>query len=65
MRLRNIFSAMPVRVRIINIDCPVCKAAGRVDSRPPFRKKICAECGGTVKVLALRREQLLKAKERA
>jgi len=41
-------------------DCSVCRATGRVDSRLPFRKKICGECGGTGKVSAARREQLLK-----
>jgi hypothetical protein len=31
-----------------------------VQSRLPFRKKICGECGGTGKVTALWREQLLR-----
>jgi hypothetical protein len=31
-----------------------------LQSRLPFRKKICGECGGTGKVTALRREQLLR-----
>jgi len=30
-------------------DCPICKATGRLQSRLPFRKKICGECGGTGK----------------
>jgi DnaJ-class molecular chaperone len=51
---------VPVSVKTINTDCPICKATGRVDSRLPFRKKICNECGGTGKISALRREQLLK-----
>jgi DnaJ-class molecular chaperone len=51
---------MPVSVKTINTDCPICKATGRVQSRLPFRKKICAECSGTGKVTALRREQLLR-----
>jgi DnaJ-class molecular chaperone len=33
-------------------DCPICKATGRVQSRLPFRKKICGECGGTGKQLS-------------
>src|SRR5262245_11152856 len=47
-------------------DCPTCKATGRVESRLPFRQKVCPQCGGTGHVSLMRREQLLKrVKERA
>jgi DnaJ-class molecular chaperone len=51
---------MPIDGKIINTDCPVCKATGRIDSRLPFRKKDCGECGGTGKIAALRRKVLIR-----
>jgi len=41
-------------------DCPTCHATGRVESRLPFRQKLCDACGGSGRVKPGRREQLLK-----
>jgi Domain of unknown function (DUF1989) len=57
-----IFSGMASNAHTINPlhDCPTCKATGRVESRPPFRERVCPECSGTGHVTLQRREQLLK-----
>ena len=49
-------------------DCPTCRATGRVESRLPFRQKICEDCGGKARITPARRDQILnrlKKQERA
>jgi hypothetical protein len=62
-------AAMPRKVHSVDQldDCPVCQATGRVESRLPFRTKVCEACGGRARITAERRQALLKrmAKERA
>jgi len=41
-------------------DCPTCRATGRVDSRLPFRQKVCVDCGGKARIAPAKREQILK-----
>ena len=41
-------------------DCPTCRATGRVDSRLPFRQKVCDDCGGRARITLAKREQIFK-----
>jgi len=41
-------------------DCPTCRAKGRVESRLPFRHKVCGDCGGKARIALTKRKQILK-----
>src|SRR5262245_2629530 len=41
-------------------DCPTCRATGRVESRLPFRQRICGDCGGKARITPAKRELILK-----
>jgi DnaJ-class molecular chaperone len=46
-------------------DCPTCRATGRVESRLPFRHKVCDDCGGKARITVAKHEQILeRLKER-
>jgi DnaJ-class molecular chaperone len=53
-----------VSQRITLTDCPKCKATGKVDSRLPFRKQVCPECGDSGRVTPTKRVKLIKRLER-